>query len=127
MRGTLTQRREVAQKLRAFSDEIEWIKTRVESLSTLSKEYKREVTERFGKLKDKLESEYHEMDLVRNQDSLNPAEADFYSPAVQEAYIPLTDIRRGTRPLSKWFDALWKARFQLQHYLSGMETEGESP
>ena len=126
MPGTLTQRRDVAQKLRVFSEEVEWIKTRVESLLTLSTDDKEEVTERFGKLKDTLESEYHELDLVRNQESLNPAEAAFYLPAAQKAYIALTDIRRGTLPSLKWSNALYLARFELQHFLSDMETESES-
>ena len=124
MQGTLAQRKVVARKLRDYLEEVEWIKTKVESLSTLSKDDKSEVTERFGKLKDKLEGEYRNMELVKNQLSLNPAEAAFYLPAVQNAYLKLTAIRRRTRPSLKWFDALYLAIHELQYYMPSIEREG---
>jgi hypothetical protein len=119
----MTHRRQVARQLQEFLDEVNWIRSRIESLSEMSVTDCREVTARFGVLKDRLQSEYRRTDSVRSRDKLNPVEKAFYAPAVHKTFVELTKIRKGTRPFVDWSNALYCAKLELTDFMPSLESE----
>src|SRR3982750_915324 len=70
----------------------------------------------FNGLKDELEAEYKRLSPLAVEETLSPDESAFYKPAVHEAFVALSHIRKNSTPDAGWFNALDDVLICVEQY-----------